>query len=107
MERDDDELDRMVLTVVSNDFESFESIVSRISTWTREVLAERDIERIGWSLVRSIAANHIRAYLVHADAPYITVVGDSSETIRRYWFYITQDGLKFLRERGYHSHTDS
>ncbi len=106
MERDNDELDRMVLTAVSNDFESFESIVSRISGWNGGTLAERDTERIGWSLVRSIASNYIRAYLVHADAPYITVVGDSSDTIRRYWFYITASGLQYLRDGHHHCDAD-
>ncbi len=82
MERDDYELDRMVLTAVSNDFESFESIVTRISRWEGSGLAEHDAERIGWSLVCSIASNRIRAYSVHADAPYIPAVGDSADTIR-------------------------
>jgi hypothetical protein len=85
------ELDRVVLEAVSEDYQSFESIVSKLSQFADIVVA--DIER---TLLSCIADNLVAAYLIHADPPYATEVGASSETIRRYWFCITEQGREYI-----------
>jgi 16S rRNA G966 N2-methylase RsmD len=87
------EIDRMVLESVSEDYQSFEAVVSKLSQFSDCVVAE--IERI---LLSSIANNLVAAYLLHADPPYATEVGASSETIRRYWFCITEEGRRYLSQ---------
>jgi hypothetical protein len=87
------ELDRVVLEIVSEDYQSFETVVSKLSQIANFLVT--DIERV---LLSSIANNLVAAYLIHADPPYATEVGASSETIRRYWFCITDEGRQYLRQ---------
>jgi hypothetical protein len=88
------ELDRVVLEAVSEDYLSFESVVSKLSTAKYAALGARDIEHI---LLSSIADKLVAAYLIHADPPYATEVGADPDTIRRYWFCITDEGRRYLR----------
>lgn len=87
------ELDRAVLEAVSEDYQSFESIVSKLSQSDHSACGAIDIERI---LLNSIASHLVGAYLIHADPPYATEVGANSDTIRRYWFCITEEGRRYL-----------
>lgn len=93
MKASSSELDRVVLEAVSEDYQSFEAVVSKLSQITNFVVT--DIERV---LLSSIANNLVAAYLIHADPPYATEVGASSETIRRYWFCITEEGRQYLHQ---------
>jgi len=86
------ELDRVVLEAVSEDYRSFESLVSKLSQSADFLVS--DIEQ---TLLSAIGKNLVAAYLIHADPPYATKVGASSETIRRYWFCITEEGREYLR----------
>lgn len=92
------ELDQVVLEAVSEDYESFESVVSKLSRSDYADCGVTDIESI---LLSSIANNLVGAYLIHADPPYATEVGADSETIRRYWFRITEEGRRYLRRSGH------
>ena len=87
------EIDRVVLEAVSEDYESFESVVSKLSRGQHHTCRISEIER---SLLTAIANNFIRAYLIHADPPYTTAVGANSDTVRRYWFCITEEGKRYL-----------
>jgi hypothetical protein len=87
------ELDRVVLEAVSEDYQSFEAVVSKLSQASDSNAGVNDIER---ALLRSIANNFVAAYLLHADPPYATEVGADSDNIRRYWFCITEEGREFL-----------
>ena len=98
MNRDFCELNRMVLEAVSRDFEPFESLVSQLSVGQACSRGKSYIDRIESNLLESIADEHIRAYLIHADPPYVTTVEVNSDTVRRYWFLITEKGKKFLQE---------
>ncbi len=88
------ELDRVILEAVSEDYQSFESVVNKLSQASRFACGAVDIERM---LLTSIANNLVAAYLIHADPPYATEVGVDAETIRRYWFCITEQGREYLR----------
>jgi len=88
------ELDRVVLEAVSDDYLSFESLVSKLSQSSSLQWAVMDIEH----MLLSALSNHlVSAYLLHADPPYATEVGANAETIRRYWFCITDQGREYLR----------
>ncbi len=87
------ELDRIVLEAVSEDYQSFESVVSKLSRADPAYSKIHEIEQI---LLTSIANKLVAAYLIHADPPYATEVGASSENIRRFWFCITDEGRKHL-----------
>ena len=88
------ELDRVVLEAVSDDYQSFESLVSKLSRSQGPHYRAVEIERM---LLSAIANHLVSAYLIHADPPYATEVGANAETIRRYWFCITEEGRDFLR----------
>lgn len=87
------ELDRLILEAVSEDYQSFETVASKLSHCDHVQLAVSDIERL---LLTSIADNLVAAFLIHADPPYATEVEADPETIRRYWFCVTEQGRNYL-----------
>jgi hypothetical protein len=87
------EIDRVVLEAVSDDYQSFESVVRKLSRAQAGAWALMDVERV---LLISIAHNLVAAYLIHADPPYATEVGADSSNIRTYWFCITEEGRRHL-----------
>ena len=87
------ELERVVLESVSEDYQSFESVVSKLSHLSAAYGGVTDVERV---LLSSISNKLVAAYLLHADPPYATEVGATSDNIRRYWFCITDEGRKYL-----------
>lgn len=88
------ELDRVILEAVSEDYQSFEAVVSKLSQASQIAYGVTEIERM---LLSSIAKHLVGAYLIHADPPYATEVGVDPDTIRRYWFCITEQGREYLR----------
>ena len=93
MTANSNELDRAVLEAVSEDYQSFESVVSRLSPSNADIFGITNIERV---LLSSIAAELVAAYIIHADPPYATEVGANLDNIRRYWFCITEEGREYL-----------
>lgn len=87
------EFRRVVLEAVSDDYQPFESVVSRLLLAHDGALGVVDIEHI---LLASIANRLVAAYLIHADPPYATEVGPDMANIRTYWFCITERGLQHL-----------
>ena len=87
------EIYRVVLEAVSDDYQSFESVVRKLSRVQSGGWALLDVERV---LLISIAHKLVAAYLIHADPPYATEVGADSSNIRTYWFCITEEGRKHL-----------
>lgn len=88
------ELDRIMLETVSEDYQSFEALVSKLSLVIDIEFGMIEVERL---LLSSIANRLVAAYLLHADPPYVTEVGAEPDTIRRYWFCITDEGREYLR----------
>jgi len=95
MRRGFHELDRVVLEAVSEDYQSFEALVSKLSQSKNAQCGVSDIES---TLLGALANHLVSAYLLHADPPYLTEVGASPETIQRYWFAITEEGREYLRD---------
>jgi hypothetical protein len=91
-----DELDRLILGAVGDDFVTLEHIVNRLAIPGGRVAAKVDPELLRQRLVDLIADRLISAYLLHADPPYITPVKVSTRSLQTSWFYITQRGRKCL-----------
>src|SRR3954468_12046581 len=87
------DLNRLILETVSEDYQSFETVASKLSRVDAVPFSDTDIERI---LLASIADKFVSAFLIHADPPYATEVEAEPETIRRYWFCITDQGRNYL-----------
>lgn len=87
-------LDRALLEAVSEDYQSFEAVVNKLSQADQITYEAIEIEGV---LLSSLADNLVAAYLLHADPPYATEVGAEPGTIRRYWFCITEQGREYLR----------
>jgi hypothetical protein len=90
------ELTRIVLEAVSEDYESFESVVLKLSRLDHPVDDEYDLDQIERSLLCSVENHLVEAYVIHADPPYATAVPVDMETIRRCWFFITDEGREYL-----------
>lgn len=86
------DLNRMILEIVLRDFESFESIVAKLSGTRPGV----DSEEIKGLMLALLANDLIAAYLIHADPPYFTPVDATPDTIEWYWLLITEEGKRHL-----------
>ena len=97
MRRDLGELTRLILEAVSEDCVPLEAVVSNVLE--RQVGASTIFESalIESTLLSSIADKYVAAYLLHAESPYVTAVEANSDTIGRYWFYITEKGVEYLQ----------
>jgi len=90
------ELKRIVLEAVSEDYESFESVVRKLLRMNDAIDEGCDAESIERSLLCSVENRLVGAYLIHADPPYATAVSADLDTVRRYWFFITDEGKEYL-----------
>ena len=93
-----DEMDRLILASVSDDFVTMESIVDKLSQpGQRHALNAGDLHRRFLDL---IADRLVNAYLLHADPPYITPMEIGYDALWSCWFLITQRGKKCLAQPG-------
>jgi hypothetical protein len=90
------EFDRVVLEAVSEDYASFESVVSKLSRLDSPIFGLCEMDRIERSLLSSIANNLVSAYLIHAEPPYATIVDGKLDSVRSYWFCLTEEGKAYL-----------
>jgi hypothetical protein len=87
------DLNRMILEIVLRDFESFESIVAKISKAKPHVGSD-EVKAL---LLALLADDLLGAYLIHADPPYFTPVDTTPNTIEFYWLLITEGGKRHLQ----------
>jgi hypothetical protein len=85
-------LSRMILEIVLRDFESFESIVTKLSK-AKPGTGSDEVKAL---LLALLANDLLGAYLIHADPPYFTPVDAAPNTIEFYWLLITEEGKKNL-----------
>ena len=97
MKHDVNELDQIILEVVSDDFESFESVVSKLSRRCIGFQPRILMDQIKGRLLCNTVNGLVGAYLIHADPPYVTAVNISADTIDRYWFHLTGSGRRYHR----------
>lgn len=86
------DLNRMILEIVLRDFESFESIVAKLSKINPEIGSGE----VKGCLLALLADDLLGTYLIHADPPYFTTVDATPDTIEWYWFLITEEGKRQL-----------
>jgi hypothetical protein len=86
------DLNRTILEVVLRDFESFESIVSKVFRSSDDEASE--IVRRG--LQELLADGLIEAYLIHVEPPYTTPVVPEPDNMQWYWYAITAQGRRLL-----------
>ena len=87
------DLNRMILEIVLRDFESFESIVAKLSKANPEVGSDE----VKTLLLALLADELLAAYLIHADPPYFTPVDATRDTVEWYWLLITEEGKRHLQ----------
>jgi hypothetical protein len=83
----------MILEIVLRDFESFESIVAKVSKAKPDVGSD-EVKAL---LLALLEDDLLGAYLIHADPPYFTPVDAVPNTIEFYWLLITEAGKKHLQ----------
>ena len=98
MPRSAAKIKRIILEAVSEDYESLESVVSKLSR-RPDANDGCDIDQIEHSLLRLVAHRLVGAYLIHADPPYATAISADSDTVRTCWFFITDEGREYLRRQ--------
>jgi hypothetical protein len=86
------DLNRMILEIVLRDFESFESIVAKLSKANSEIGSDE----VKGGLLALLVDDLLGAYLIHADPPYFTAVDVTPDTLEWYWFLITEEGQRHL-----------
>lgn len=91
------ELARMVLQAVANDYEDFEMIVSEIVGWTSKDNVALDVSQIQDALMKSIADKDVKAYEPSETSNHLIVTQADPQKIRTLWFYITEQGKKRLQ----------
>jgi hypothetical protein len=91
-----DDLDRLILAAVSDDFMTLEFIADKLFKPVGGVPARLDAGTIQSRLLSLISDKLINAYLLHADPPYITSITIGYDALSTSWFYITQRGRKCL-----------
>lgn len=96
MQSHTDELDRAILSAVSEDFEPLESIVRKVSIPEGRFPELLEPGKLDTRLICLVADRLISAYLLHADPPFITPVDIRHEKLSRAWFLITERGMKCL-----------
>ena len=92
------ETNRLVMRACADDYEEFSMIVSEIEEWTNVDPNAPTIHQIEEALVQSITNKDIEAFEVHECRLRLTTVLPDHETISELWFYVTEQGKKWVQE---------
>ena len=92
-----DDMDRMILTAVCDDFVTLECIVDKLFAQPASASNPIEFTDLQRRLLKLIADKLINAYLLHAEPPYMTSIAIGSEGLSTSWFYITRRGGKCLQ----------
>ncbi len=91
-----DELGRMVLEAVANDYEELEMIVSEIVDWTGGGNDVPDRKQIEHTLMVSIADKDVNAYEPSETSGQLIPTLADPQRLHTLWFYITEQGKERL-----------
>jgi len=92
------EINRLVMESCADDYEEFNMIVSEIEEWTNGDPNAPTIRQIEEALVQSITNMDIAAFEVHDCRLRLTTALPDHETISELWFYVTEQGKKWVQE---------
>jgi hypothetical protein len=90
-----DNLERMILQAVADDYEEIEMIVGDIRSWTKTATDAPNVVQIEHALAKAVAEKNVNAYEYSATHHFVTTKINSAD-LRRFWFYITEQGIKRL-----------
>jgi hypothetical protein len=82
----------------ADDYEDFRMIVSEIKKWTNRDPDAPTIRQIKEALIESIANRDIEACEEHDCRICLTTVLPDHDTISGLWFYVTEQGKKWVQE---------
>ena len=91
------ELDRIVLQAVSDDYESFDSLVNKLSRLGSFICGVYEGDEVERSLPSCIAKRFVVDYLLHADPSVCDGCASRRRDVRKYWYRITEEGKEYLR----------
>jgi hypothetical protein len=92
------EVNRLVMEACANSYEEFNMIVSEVGRWTNGDPNAPTMRQIEEALVQSIANKEIQAFEVHDCERHLTTVQPDHETISDLWFYVTEQGKKWVQQ---------
>ena len=97
MTNDTDELSRLVLQAVADDFEEIEMIVHDVTKWLGGVDDSTYRRQIEHALMKCIADKNVKAYETSDELQQFVATRADLQTISEHWFYITEQGKEQLR----------
>lgn len=93
-----DELGRMVLEAVANDYEELEMIISEVVKWTTaDGSGTPDRSQIEHALIASITDKDVQAYRPSEPSAQLVPAMADPQNLHTLWFYITEQGKEKLR----------
>ena len=93
-----DELRRLVLQAVADDYEELEMIVSEIVKWTSRSGSDTpDKGQIAHALMASITDKDVQAYRPSEPSAQLIPAMAEPQNLQSLWFYITEQGKERLR----------
>jgi protoporphyrinogen oxidase len=98
MTNDTDELSRLVLQAVADDFEEIEMIVHDVTKWLGGVDGSTYRRQIEHALMKCIADKNVKAYETSDELQQFVATQADLQKISDHWFYITEQGKKQLRK---------
>jgi len=97
MTNDTEELSRLVLQAVADDFEEIEMIVHDVTKWLGGVDDSTYRRQIEHALMKCIADKNVKAYETSDELQQFVATQADLQKINDHWFYITEQGKEQLR----------
>jgi hypothetical protein len=86
-----------VVTIVSDDYESFELILEQARSLALLNGMNATESEVAKAIERAIADGLVQAYILSPREPYSTMVPYSEAQLHELWFYATADGKKVAK----------
>jgi hypothetical protein len=92
-----DELERVVLQAVANDYEEFATIVQDVARWMSKIWDLPNKQQIERALMKSIADKNVNAYETSDELQQFIATQADPQKIGIQWFYITEQGRQRMQ----------
>ena len=87
-----DELLRMILEAVANDYERLRDIENQIASWTETPMDQLDREKIRATLYGATVSGYVATYELTSTPPHVVELPSASANLDQHWFLITRQG---------------
>jgi hypothetical protein len=98
MTNKNDEIERLVLQAVANDYEEFDMIVHDVTKLMHGVCEAPNVIQIENALMKSIVDRNVDAYQYSETIHQYVATQADVQNLRTLWFYITDQGKRRLRD---------